>query len=393
MVNVLVTILLLPQITLAEKSVDSMNVSVDITQEKKEVNNVFKKIKSSNPNQLLSKDIKIFDNNVASEFAPKNSTVTEVLYTDFGIPSISIDYTLGDSRVIVTYFEDGKVEKSILNRTSGYITENFNNEKKNTFNRNDVITISRSKEQLDTINTLIKERNFEEIEKIKDTTVNKVGGKTIISFDDSNAGILANKKVYPVPYDPEWKKYKAKFKYGMYHEYSKALDDRGYDPHVAVKVYETMDYFNYVDESYKNFSAGRTVTAISLFWDVAKSGTFSWLSYAAVFVDTYERIKSSISAVDEAAWNFEGGKEGTVYDPTRSKTNVQTWETWGTGRVVLGWNYNSSTGYNNPNWYHSKRSTALQMSDYTVFNNAFETYNNNINMYGVWKWGEGRLGY
>ncbi|HEX7057044.1 MAG TPA: hypothetical protein VF260_07610 [Bacilli bacterium] len=62
--------------------------------------------------------------------------------------------------------------------------------------------------------------------------------------------------------------------------------------------------------------------------------------------------------------------------------------------MALTWTYNSSSGYQDPDWRHIDKSTALEMSDFNVADTTETTYNNNIIVYGVWKWGPGNgLGY
>ena len=89
-----------------------------------------------------------------------------------------------------------------------------------------------------------------------------------------------------------------------------------------------------------------------------------------------------------------GGKECGNYDPTVNNAYVETYSTWSQGKITLTWQYNSSTGYNNPTWGHSVRSTSLQVGNTTVRDYGRDIYNNNIVMHGQWSFGVGNgFGY
>ncbi|GAA0337223.1 hypothetical protein GCM10008967_29380 [Bacillus carboniphilus] len=266
-------------------------------------------------------------------------------------------------------------------------------------NRNDnIITINRGEKQVEEINKLVEKRNLKAIEQLENTIVKEVDGKTFILIEDnseessSSIGIMSyTKDVPPDPNDPNYQRKNAQRKLSRLGVYSSALDARGYDPYTDIRVYETMDYYTEVSKGYKYFSAGTAVNTVAIFWDVAKSSALTWITAAAVVVDVYDKIQGSINAIDAAQYDFQGGKEGTVYDPTNYNRDVETWSTWERGRVALGWSY--SGGYQDPHWTHIDKSTALEMSNYTVSDNALNTYNNNINVYGYWKHGVGQLGY
>ncbi|MDI3508683.1 MAG: hypothetical protein PWP48_1419 [Clostridiales bacterium] len=127
---------------------DDLKKLADIQNEKKMTSQIFDCIAKQPTLKVTERGMKTYDNESAKKFTPPNSEVSEVLMTNFGIPCISIDYDVDNIRVIVDYFKDGKVSKTVYDRESGYIVSNFNNEECKYYNSNDVTETERWPENI-----------------------------------------------------------------------------------------------------------------------------------------------------------------------------------------------------------------------------------------------------
>lgn len=173
-----------------------------------------------------------------------------------------------------------------------------------------------------------------------------------------------------------------------------SLATYGYPTTQIYKVYETLDYLNEVRRVNQYFSIGKTIMMIANSFSVATSTATSWLQTAGVAFSSLGILTEACNVVDESAYTYYGGKECGIYDPTYEYTIVETYDNWSTGKLTLGWDYNPSTGYYNPNYYHSVRATSLQISNTSILASGKSDYNACIQQYGYWKWGVGNgFGY
>lgn len=170
-----------------------------------------------------------------------------------------------------------------------------------------------------------------------------------------------------------------------------ALLDGGYPKNQRFIVYETQSYHVESNKAMEPFDIGERVSLIATFFDVAMSTAKRWLDVAGVAYSTLSILADNCKVVDEQAFNYLGGKECGIYDPTEEKAMVETYSDWGDGKIVLTWKY--SNGYHSPDWSHSRRSPALQIANTTIRNEGKDVYNQNIEVYGYWKHGRGRFGY
>ncbi|WP_138420886.1 hypothetical protein [Aquibacillus sediminis] len=100
---------------------------VDISNEKSIYKEVFSLANKLRPNKVISEYVKTYDTKPFEKFVSRNSKILQVTETEFGgIKGITIDYLIDDQRkVVVEYFEDGKVRKTTRKEN---ILENFNDE-------------------------------------------------------------------------------------------------------------------------------------------------------------------------------------------------------------------------------------------------------------------------
>ncbi|MFD2672699.1 hypothetical protein [Marinicrinis sediminis] len=370
----------------------------EIKDMKENVEEIFKIVAENKAVEYLDYNMELYEKSAFDKFVPNGANLEEALLTNNGLMALSLDYKIGNQRVQDVYFEDGKVSKTKSNLSSSLIETNFNNERTERFNGKDVIIKKRSKEEIQHINNLIKNRDMSKLNELDNTKVDNIKGKTFITISedtvDQKQSIASQSitNVYPSPNDPQFLKYNAKQVYGTSF-FSTPLQNRGYDGSNYVRVYETLDYFQEVNSTVKYFTTSNKIGAVSAFWDVSRGTAISWLGWFGIGYSIYDYLDASIYAVKTAEFDFEGGKEATVYDPTNYHTNVEAIEYWDTGRVTLGWNYDSTNGYNSANWYHNGLSSALEMQNSVVGSNAVHNYNNSINNWGSWNWGVGQLGY
>lgn len=76
--------------------------------------------------ETLNYPMYIYDTEIAEPFVPEGSRIGEVIE---GPQIVTIDYFAGGSRVLVEYFRDGRVRKSVYDHESRKLMVNMNNEK------------------------------------------------------------------------------------------------------------------------------------------------------------------------------------------------------------------------------------------------------------------------
>ncbi|MFD2672700.1 hypothetical protein [Marinicrinis sediminis] len=99
---------------------------VDISKEKKQVDDIFTLVDTHAPIEQLDYDMKKYQTSLFQSFVPEDVEIMEALLTEKEIRGFSLDYRHQGNRVSVVYFEDGKVSKTISNGLTAEI--NFNNE-------------------------------------------------------------------------------------------------------------------------------------------------------------------------------------------------------------------------------------------------------------------------
>ncbi|MCM3747316.1 hypothetical protein M3223_08105 [Paenibacillus pasadenensis] len=388
-----------------EKEEDALN-KIKINKEKQQLDELFKVVLNNSP---VSEDefSKIYDNALFKSFVPENSKVNQVLFMEDGIKSIMIDYEEGNIRTIVTYYDDGTVRKTVSDTTTGIAEENFNNVKGDYYDKKEDINKERTEEELKKIDKLLEEEKFAEIEALPDTTIDFVNDIPTVSFENgaiesgntplsrSTRAVAATPVlVYPAPsHETFQRRYTAKQVYGTSFV-SQKLKDLGYSGNSHVRVFETVNAFNQVKMKSQVFNADTSISLIMAAWDVARATALGWLGWFGVVKTLNDTINKAAEIVRENEYEFQGGKEATVEDPTKhSNKQVEVVQYWDKGLMTLIWDYDSVKGYNNARWGHSARSSALDMSNVTVGSNAVNIYNSNLASRGYWSHGLGQLGY
>ncbi|GAA0344313.1 hypothetical protein GCM10008967_38400 [Bacillus carboniphilus] len=93
---------------------------VNIEKEKENLELVFQTSAKLTPIEI-GKHTKLFEPDEFKQFVPVGSKIGQVGTTFDGINDIFIDYFIGNERLIVTYFEDGTIHKTYLNRETGLL--------------------------------------------------------------------------------------------------------------------------------------------------------------------------------------------------------------------------------------------------------------------------------
>lgn len=369
----------------------------DISIEKMESKEIFNIVNKSMPNKVISHpdgDFEIYDNFLFLSFVPENSSIFEVLFYNGKEKYVTISYFLDKSYIVVTYYRDGSIRKTVDNPESNEVISNFNNEYIEIHDKTKTIKVERSAEQLEEIQVMIESnKDIKQIGQLKNTVVKNDGKGTVIDIQSNDeVSILATKEVHPYPSDPLFMKYNAKY-LASKTTTSQALANAGYNSTLYMKVYETMDYFTTINKETQYNPANTSVDVLMVLWKgVSKSTILGWLASYGVGVVS-DKITEAINGVKNAEYQFYGGKEGTAYDRTRENAYVEVYSKWGKGNVKLVWDYDSYLGYYNPHWAHTYKSSGLETPISDIFFETERNYNANIEVYGVWKWGVGQLGY
>ncbi len=294
----------------------------------------------------------------AKKFVPASAVINELTIIN---DSVIVGYVKNSKRFIIELFKDGSIRKTISKKD------------------NDVITVYSNLNNSD-----LKEMKSNEI---KTETIN---AKNQTATD--NVHLLATITVDPKPVSGSYPAYNARRVYSGNWNFP-ALKNNGYSETQVLKVYETMDYYSEANKSSKFFDTATNIVSIASFFEVAVGTATGWLAVASVVLDAYNRLAQACNIINEHSYEFGGGKEGTVYDPTSYNRDVEVYSEWGDGLLTLTWQYNSYTGFNDPTWGISTRPDPFLTSNSDFANETAQIYNNNITLYGIWKWGPGQLGY
>ena len=323
----------------------------------------------------------VFDNpqEVAAEYIPEGSWCTDV--SRLG-DVLYIDYRIDNVRYIVGYYSDGTVEKVVRDLESDNIYSVYSNT-----NVVECMNLQEHRQEL-SISEEEATRRMEQMQE-EQWDVNSC-------YALENSLVRASGKVVdPLSYTSvsSTAPYNAKIVLSGNVTIS-AFSGTNYSTLQAFRVYETMAYHSEVTKKTQVFAVGATIAKIASAFVVPTNTAKTWLTAAGVLFNTSNILQESCQVIDEHAYTYLGGKECGNYDPTVSNAYVETYTTWSQGKITLTWQYNSATGYNNPSWGHSVRSTSLQVGNTTVRDSGRDIYNNNIVMHGQWNWGVGNgFGY
>ena len=277
-----------------------------------------------------------------------------------------IDYQLDGVRYIVAYYPDNVVEKTV--RALG---------------SNMIYTVSSEKGDVSVQD--VRDNHYVIIDDGEIVEVDKKGEEKSVS---------AVKTVDPYPYtsDPSTAPYTAKLVMsGLVH--ISALSGTAYSPIQEFKIYETMAYHSEVKRTVDFFAATTSLVSIASLRYAQLATVKGWLDAFGVVYTVYNILQESCNIIDEHAYTFLGGKECGIYDPTQYHTFVETYAAWDDGRITISWSFGPS-GYKEPSWGHTKRSTALDTLSASIRDSGKTIYNDNILIYGYWIHGVGNgFGY
>lgn len=362
---------------LSDKNASMLNLDLSLDNELMQADRVWKHFISTKNMKMDAE----FDapQKEAEMFVPEGAKCTEICKIG---EVLHIDYQLNDIRYIVSYYQNGEVGKSAraIGSDDYYSIDSFDYVIKH-FNVTEDVKV-------------VEISDKEAARRIKLMQSAEWTGDLSYSLDE-NASRAAVKTVYPESYkdNPNTAPYKAKI-VDQGNVRIDAFTGTSYSVYQPYRIYETMSYHTEVKHKVKPFATGMLIRDIALSFIVPMSSAKSWLDYAGVIYDTLNALQEACNVVSDSEYTFLGGKECGIYDPTENKRYVETYASWGKGTITLVWEYNSSTGYNNPTWGHSTTCESLSTANRIIKENGQSAYNSDISMYGVWKWGPGNgFGY
>lgn len=274
-----------------------------------------------------------------------------------------LKYEIGELRVTLHFYNDGKVVKTVVKYNSDgsfEYFENFNNEKLSQVDSNNL--------------PLIRYENLDDKQKNQVQLL-------------ASAKIVDPHKINNIP------KYEtsALLMYGLTRYFS-ALDDLGYSPNRLVKVYESQKHFSEKSRTSTIIDAYSHIDLAASWWNIDSIKAKNFYNLAGVLLDTYSFIQEKTEPIREHEYSFYGGIEVTVHDPTMHNSDVEVINNWGTGYYTLVFQrvYN---GFANATWGISAIPWPLNTSYSDYIDEAQQIYNTNIAVYGYWKHGKGQLGY
>ena len=316
---------------------------------------------------------------VANRYIPEGANCTDVSVIG---EVVYIDYQLDGVRYLVAYYSNGSVEK-VARAIGGD-------------DMYSVDSISNLVEKVDLQETLrtVEISDEEATKRMNEMMQNQMDENAVYPLEN-DIGRASKKTVYPLPYTSVsgTAPYKAKIVDSGSVTIS-AFSGTSYSTSQPYRIYETMSYHSEVTKKTQAFAVGATLTKIATAFIVPSNTAKAWLTAAGVALSSANILQEACEIVDENAYTYLGGKECGIYDPTQENAYVETYVTWDEGKIVMTWDYNSSTGYRNPTWGHSVRSTSLQTANTTVRDAGRDAYNGNILTHGEWRWGVGNgFGY
>lgn len=301
------------------------------------------------------------------------SVIGEVVY---------IDYQLEGIRYLVAYYNDGSVKK-VARPVGG----------------DDMFSINSTSNVVEQVNleemSRIVEISHEEAVRRMNEMIRNQSDQSTVYLLENDMGRASGKTVYPLPYTSfsGTAPYKAKI-VSSGNVTIGAFSGTSYSTSQPYRVYETMSYHTEVMKKTKVFAIGATLTKIAVAFVVPSNTVKGWLTAAGVALNSANILQEACEIVDENAYTYLGGKECGIYDPTQNNTYVETYATWSEGKITMTWEHNLGTGYDNPTWGHSVRSSSLQTANSTVRDAGKDAYNGNILTHGEWRWGVGNgFGY
>lgn len=340
--------------------------------------------------QLTDNDIKSFEKDLISDYVPQSADVTEVLYWDnHGFHMISIDYQINDTRYFVMYFLDGTVHKAASDQS--LILSNKNNEEFSSFDfETDLMTVTRTEDELKEIRKSFETNNFTAVEQLEDNYLKKINNRIISSIHSSYDTGLLSSTIDVLPGDPGTllDDSLAKSVYSSNTFYLSSLANRGFYPYTASRVFETQRNHLEYERAFSFFNVGTSLSYLTLFWNASPNSIGFWLNLASVSLDAYQSITQPINAIQSIKYNFHGGTVATVRDTSEYNAHVKAFEIWDwNGLIGVTWDYNGQ--YNNPTWGHQAQSHALSFNNHTAYINARNYYSAIIDRFGVWNEGLG----
>lgn len=356
-----------------KKPSDSDNIDLSLEFESSQSRNVLDTF------NIGMKSFKVTNNkNNVKQFIPEGSICTDV--SAIG-DVVYIDYRMNGIRYLTAYYSDGTVEKvaRAINGDDIYSVNNANNKVEHlNVNDNKVVYEISDTEATQRINEMKKTNSCVDSYLAVDR-LTRGSGKTVYALKYTD-----NSSTAP---------YKAKVVQSGTVTID-AFSETDYSTSQRYRVYETMSYHTQIKKESQKFAIGVTVTKIATIMLVPASAIKIWLTAASVAFSSANILEESCQIVDEHAYKYLGGKEFGIYDPTSCKSYVEAYSTWDYGKISLGWDYDSSTGYRSPRWVHTARSDSLKTSNNTIRDEGKDIYNNNIVAYDLWKWGKGNgFGY
>lgn len=351
-----------------------LNKYAEISEQEMELGKILQQILDVSPYSKDDYGVKTYENSCfdkITSYLPKQSTIGSVCNA---LGSTYIDCFIMDTRITLEYPEAGVVGKTVSSKYKDNtpILLNINN-----------TDFSFSAVDSDGIATTTRNKTDAELEEesaaissdslFAAAATTTIDPKSLSSYPTLVAKSAVNKLTT--------------------NYYFPALGSLGYASTQPVKVYETFRDYSRSNIAYEAFSDGTTVVLIANVMRVATGTVIGWFGAVGIILSAGSKITGAANIKDEESYQMQAGKEGTVYDPTSCNKDVEVYSEWGGGKLTMTWQYDGSQFYN-PIWGFSARPAVLSITDSDFANTTANTYNNNISVYGIWKWGVGNgLGY
>lgn len=346
----------------------------EISEQEMELGKILQQILDVSPYSEDDYGVKTYENSCFDEitsYLPKQSTIGSVCNA---LGATYIDYFIKDTRITLEYPEAGVVGKTVSSKYKDNtpILLNINNADFSSYavGSDGIVTTTRNKTDAEL---------EEESAAISSDSLFAAAATTTIDPKSLSA--------YPTLVAKSAVK-KLTINYNF-----PALGSLGYASTQPVKVYETFRDYSRSNIAYEAFSAGTTVVLIANVMRVATGTVIGWFGAVGIILSAGSKITGAANIKDEESYQMQAGKEGTVYDPTSCNKDVEVYSEWDGGKLTMTWQYDGSQFYN-PIWGFSARPDVLSITDSDFANTTANTYNDNIYVYGIWKWGVGNgLGY
>ena len=317
-----------------------------------------------------------------SEYYPMLENIIEITKTDY---SFGVRYTTIDNKEVTIEYKDNDVIEMIIYDPKEDTAYHYCDcEYMIEYHFTDMSYISMSEELSEYVSTLMEEKKYDEIEKIKGLILYYYDdGEVAVDFDmelitgEDNASLYyASSSSTPTSDSGLLTNLRSSFpEYTNNVKTIKQLTCSAINSSVAVKVTQTRNSYTKKRTSWSRFLAGVTLSTIAASMGFTKNKVKNIIIALNLIITIDEKISSAVSLNGSAIYTFHATKRGCVYDKTVRNGYVLVIRYVDNNKTFTG-QYNDSGNF----YWTQDYCSVLSTNDNTVANTALTNYTNDLAM-------------